>query len=231
MKHIVDLESWERRGNYTFFRDHLNAWYSVTTELDCTESYEQSKQTGRSFFLRYLYAALRAANEVPAFRYRMDAQGQIVWYDTVDIITPIALPSGNFCTVRIPYQVDFDEFAARAEHLIQENARSGDPYGVEQSIFASGEYDIVHLSAVPRLYFTAMTYTWYRIGQGCTHPLMTAGKAISRAERWVMPFSVYVNHAFVDGSHLSTFFEKMQSFLSSPLDRMSSSANKEGALG
>ena len=75
MKHIVDLESWERRGNYAFFRDHLNAWYSVTTELDCTESYEQSKQTGRSFFLRYLYAALRAANEVPAFRYRMDAQG------------------------------------------------------------------------------------------------------------------------------------------------------------
>ena len=213
MKHRVDLETWERRGNYEFFREHLNAWYSVTTEIDCTESYLQSKKTGTSFFLRYLYTVLRAANEVKELRYRTDAQGQIVWYDTVDIITPIALPSGNFCTVRIPYQADFEAFSAQATQLMAEDALSGDPYGVEQAIFASGEYDIVHLSAVPRLYFTSITYTSYRIGQGCTHPLMTAGKVVSRADRWVMPFSIYVNHAFVDGSHLSAFFEIIQKML------------------
>lgn len=213
MKHRVDLETWERRGNYEFFREHLNAWYSVTTEIDCTESYLQAKKTGASFFLRYLYAVLRAANEVKELRYRMDAQGQIVWYDTVDIITPIALPSGNFCTVRIPYQTDFDVFAAQAERLMDEDSLSENPYGVEQAIFASGEYDIVHLSAVPRLYFTSITYTSYRAGQGCTHPLMTVGKVVPKADRWVMPFSIYVNHAFVDGSHLSTFFEMIQKML------------------
>lgn len=213
MKHIVDLATWERRGNYEFFQEHLNSWYAVTTEIDTTGAFVQSKATGSSFFLRYLFAVLRAANEVKEFRYRTDAQGRVVWYDTVDIITPVALPTGNFCTVRIPYCPDFDAFAGQAAQWMKEAALSGDPYGVEKQIFSSGEYDIVHLSAVPRLYFTSITYTSYRKGQGCTHPLMTAGKVVQRGDRWMMPFSVYVNHAFVDGIHLSTFFEKIQATL------------------
>ena len=37
MKHIIDIDTWERRDNYGFFRTFLNSWYSVTTEIDCTE--------------------------------------------------------------------------------------------------------------------------------------------------------------------------------------------------
>ena len=33
MKHIVDIETWERRDNYAFFRDFLNPWISVATEI------------------------------------------------------------------------------------------------------------------------------------------------------------------------------------------------------
>lgn len=36
MKHIIDIDTWERRDNYGFFRTFLNSWYSVTTEIDCT---------------------------------------------------------------------------------------------------------------------------------------------------------------------------------------------------
>lgn len=38
MKHIIDIDTWERRDNYGFFRTFLNSWYSVTTEIDCTEA-------------------------------------------------------------------------------------------------------------------------------------------------------------------------------------------------
>ena len=31
MKHIIDIDTWERRDNYGFFRTFLNSWYSVTT--------------------------------------------------------------------------------------------------------------------------------------------------------------------------------------------------------
>ena len=36
MKHIIDIDAWERRDNYGFFRSFVNSWYSVTTEIDCT---------------------------------------------------------------------------------------------------------------------------------------------------------------------------------------------------
>ena len=34
-----------------------------------------------------------------------------------------------------------------------------------------------------------------------------------RQGRLLMPLSIYVNHAFVDGSHLSQFFQKIEQHL------------------
>ena len=103
MKHIIDIETWERRDNYNFFRNFHNSWISITSEVDCTEAFPAAKAAKRSFFLYYLYAVLRAANEVKEFRFRTDKNGQVVYHDQVDIISPIAVPGKTFYTVRIPY--------------------------------------------------------------------------------------------------------------------------------
>lgn len=210
MKHLIDLENWERLDNFNFFRSYVNSWYSVTTEIECTEAFVTAKSTGTSFFLRYLHAVLCAANEVEALRYRVDRNGQVVLYDTVDIITPIAVPGKTFVTVRIPYDPDFDSFQTKARELISRVSPDGDPYGVEKELYAKGDYDVIHLSAVPKMYFTSITYTVCEAGNGCTHPLSTMGKVIQRGKQSIMPFSVYVDHAFVDGEHLSRFFEKIE---------------------
>ena len=86
MKHIIDIETWERRDNYNFFRNFHNSWISITSEVDCTEAFPAAKAAKRSFFLYYLYAVLRAANEVKEFRFRTDKNGQVVYHDQVDII-------------------------------------------------------------------------------------------------------------------------------------------------
>ena len=72
MRHIVDIETWERWDNYNFFRGFVNSWYSITTEIDCTEASAAARASGHSFFLYYLYAVVRSANEVPELRYRTD---------------------------------------------------------------------------------------------------------------------------------------------------------------
>ena len=53
MRHIVDIETWERRDNYNFFRGFVNSWYSITTEIDCTEASAAARASGHSFFLYY----------------------------------------------------------------------------------------------------------------------------------------------------------------------------------
>lgn len=39
MKHPVDIDNWNRRENYLFFRDFANPYYSVTSQVDVTEAY------------------------------------------------------------------------------------------------------------------------------------------------------------------------------------------------
>ena len=107
MKHIINIDTWERKDNYNFFRGFANSWIAITSEADCTEAFARAKERGHSFFLYYLYAITRAVNEIKELRYRWDKNGQVVYHDTVDVITPIAVPGRTFYTVRIPYHPDF----------------------------------------------------------------------------------------------------------------------------
>ncbi|WP_295939839.1 CatA-like O-acetyltransferase [uncultured Alistipes sp.] len=213
MMHIVDIETWERKDNYNFFRNFLNPWISIATEVDCTEARAAAKATGRSFFLYYLYAVVRSANEIREFRYRTDSRGKVVYHDTVDIITPIAVPGRTFFTVRIPYHADFEKFYAEARSIVTDIPADGDPYGVEKILQAQGDYDVVHLSATPNLYFTSVTYAQGAPGCPTEYPLMNAGKAVMREGRLVMPLSIFVSHAFVDGAHIALFFSLIEQHL------------------
>ena len=35
MKHLIDIDTWERKDNYLFFRDFHNSWIAMTSEVDC----------------------------------------------------------------------------------------------------------------------------------------------------------------------------------------------------
>ena len=205
MKHIINIDTWERKDNYNFFRGFANSWIAITSEADCTEAFARAKEREHSFFLYYLYAITRAVNEIKELRYRWDKNGQVVYHDTVDVITPIAVPGRTFYTVRIPYHSDFDMF--------YREARSGDPYGTDKQIAEQGDFDVFLLSATPKLYFTSITYTQQSVGHPLDYPLMNAGKAITRAGRLYMPIALTISHAFADGAHISLFFEKVEQIL------------------
>lgn len=213
MKHIIDTETWERKGVYDFFRNSLNSWYSITTELDCTEVYAAAKAAGRSFYLYYLYAILRGVNEIPEFRYRTDARGNIVLHDQVDVISPIAVPGHTFYTVRIPYHEDFERFYAEARAIVTDIPENGDPFEADKKLERQGDYDVFLVSVSPNLYFTALTYAKEVPGHSTQYPLLNVGKAIQRGERMVMPFAVFVNHSFVDGTHIEQLLERVETYL------------------
>ncbi len=213
MKHIVDIHTWERKDNYNFFRGFANSWISITGEVECTEAYASAKASGRSFFLHYLYAILRAVNEIKELRYRWDKNGQVVYHDTVDVISPIAVPGKTFYTVRIPYREDFEAFYAEARRIVTSIPADGDPYGTDKQIAEQGDFNVFLLSATPKLYFTSVTYTQQSVGHPLDYPLMNAGKAIRRDGRLYMPIALTASHAFADGAHISLFFEKVERYL------------------
>lgn len=213
MKHIIDIDNWERRDNYRFFLGFHNSWITLTTEVDCTGALPAAKAAHRSFFLYYLYAILHAANQVKEFRFRTDKDGHVVYHDTVDIITPIAVPGKTFYTVRIPYHEDFERFYAEAYDIVHHIPEDGDPYATDKAIMEQGDYDIIQLSAIPDLYFTSLSCTQMAPGRPQDYPLMNVGKVVAREGCLVMPLAFTVNHAFVDGAHIATFVQLIEKTL------------------
>ena len=74
-RQIVDIETWERKDNFNFFRNFLNPCITITSEVECTAAKEKAKKNGQSFFIHYLYAILRAAKQINELGERLEVTG------------------------------------------------------------------------------------------------------------------------------------------------------------
>lgn len=213
MKHIVDYESWERKDNFSYFKDFLNPFIAVTSEVKCGGCKTKTRREGSSFFLSYLYAILRAVNEIKELKYRVDSKGQIVIYDRIDVLSPIKMKeNGKFYTVRILYNENFEEFYQDAQAAIQNIPEDGDPYAVENAEAEKDSINVVLVSAVPDLYFTSIVPT-QKHKNGSDYPLITVGKAVQREGEAIMPITLAVHHGFIDGFHIADFFRRVEVYL------------------
>ncbi len=212
MKHIIDINTWERKENYEFFLGFQNPTISITSEVECAGAKARAKAAGESFFLHYLYAVLRAVNEIPEFRFRIDAEGRVVYFDHVDMLTPIKVKeNGRFFTIRLPWNTDFQTFYTTAKAIINDIDPNGNPYDMEK-VGGKDLLDVILLSATPDLYFTSLPCTQEH-RHGSNYPLMNAGKAILKEGKLVMPIAMTIHHGFIDGHHLSLFYKKVEEFL------------------
>ena len=74
MKTIIDVNKWERAEHFSFFRTFLDPMIGLTTNIAC-ERFKWIGSGEKSNFLITLHAILKAANEMEAFRYRIDKNG------------------------------------------------------------------------------------------------------------------------------------------------------------
>jgi len=215
MKKIIDIENWNRRDNFRFFQNFINPCISITSEVECSFARQNARDTNRSFFIYYLYAILRAVNEIDELRYRIDSQKRIFLYESVDVLSPIKVgKDGKFSTVRIPWKADFEEFYQTAYEIIRNVSKDEDPYAYTRDAKKEEDdkYNVILVSATPDLYFTSITHT-QELPTGSDYPLLNVGKAIIRENKLVMPVAIYVHHGFVDGKHLSDFYKKVEMYL------------------
>jgi len=217
MMKIIDIDTWKRKDNFHFFSKFLNPCISITSEVDCSAAKKRSSEEKQSFFITYLYSILKAANDIEELRYRIKRNGQVVLYDSLDVLTPIQVnEDGKFVTVRIPWNRDFRSFYESADDVIK-NAKkiNNNPYAYteEHDSLDDINYNVILVSATPHLYFTSVTHTLEH-RNGSDFPLLNVGKAVLKEGKLVMPVAIYIHHGLVDGKHIGDFFEKIERFLS-----------------
>lgn len=203
VKHVIDISTWSRRGNFEFFRDFINPNLGVTVRVDASHAYHAAKTKGVSFFLSYFYAILGAVNEIPEFHYRFDQEDNVVYYDRIDGLAPIRVEEkDNFAEMVFPFAEDFDAFCQTAREVIA-LAASTDPYEQAETMT---DYNVILVSALPKLDFSSFCNT-QRDRRGNDYPLCVIGKM---GYDKTMSISITVHHGFADGEHISRFFELVQ---------------------
>ena len=109
MKTLLDLENWNRKEHYLFFKQFQEPFFGLTVEIDCTKAYATAKELGTSFFVYYLHKTLVAVNTIECFRYRINDDA-IYIYDTIDVSATIMREDQTFGFSLIEYSPDFEVF-------------------------------------------------------------------------------------------------------------------------
>jgi len=205
MKEKIDIDTWIRKDHFIFFSTFGEPFFGVTVDVDCTATYKEAKEKSVSFFLLYLHKSLAAANAIEPFSYRI-IDGEVWKYDRVNAAATINRPNGTFGFGYMDFYEDFEDFKTEA---IKEIEKVQATTGLIPS--ASGE-NVIHYSALPWLNFTSLSHARnFAFQDSC--PKISFGKVRDENGKKIMPVSIHVNHALMDGYHVAQFVDAYQELL------------------
>ena len=210
MPRYIDLDTWARREVFEFYLPFDKPYFNVCTRLDVTNLIGAlKKRKGTSVWLTYHYFALKAANEIEPFRYRL-RQGKVLVHDVINGGSTFLLPNETFTLVYFDYAESFSKFIEGATRAVEE-IRNGD------GVFRPRHEDDarIHCTTLPWIAFTSFSHA-RRWGREDSVPKISFGKFTDESGRTLMPFSVEVHHSLVDGLHVGRYIARIEEMLAQP---------------
>jgi chloramphenicol O-acetyltransferase type A len=209
MAGYLDVANWPRREVFEFFLGFDKPYFNVSTRLDITNLLALLRQRPKiRVSLAYHYFALRVANEIEPFHYRLRA-GKVFVHDVIHGGTTVMLPNETFTLGYFDYHENFEEFIAGADNAIREVESGDGAFNPDPSD------DRIHFTTLPWLAFTSFSHArnW---GSEDSIPKIAFGKFINEHERTLLPFSVEVHHALMDGLHVGRYVSRLEECLAEP---------------
>ena len=102
MKRVINLDNWNRKEHFKFFSALDDPFWGITTTVDFTSIYQQSKNMEVSFFLYSVHFLLKCINATTAFKLRIE-NGEVVEYAISEHIEFAGVHSGD-ATLVFPAQ-------------------------------------------------------------------------------------------------------------------------------
>jgi len=205
---IINLETWQRRVHFDFFKTMSMPHFNLTANVDITSFYPVVKQHETSFTVAVIYVLARVANEIPEFRLRIQ-DDQLVEYAVVHPSTTILVDEDIFSFCFFEFAEDFSVFSVNAAEQIESvksNLKLEDPPDVDKYLF---------MTSIPWVSFTSMMHP-ISLNPADSVPRICWGKFFQQGDRLLMPLGVQAHHALMDGVHLGRYYEKVQAYLDQP---------------
>lgn len=204
MKTLLDLDNWNRKEHFLFFKQMQEPFFGVTVEIDCARAYQTSKILDISFFIYYLHKTLVAVNTIENFRYRI-SNTHIYVYDRIDGSATISREDGTFGFSLIEYNPDIKIFEQTA---LAEIERIQNTTGLFTRDFQHD--NVIHFSAIPWLNFTSLSHARsMTFPDSC--PKISFGKMMAAENgKRTMTMSVHVHHGLMDAMHVGQMVDCFQ---------------------
>ena len=199
---IIDMNTYPRRAHFDYFRSLQNPMLGVTVDVDVTALQAFCKAENCSFYLAFMRCAALAANGVPQLRQRI-RNGVIVEYDACGTSHVELREDGayGYCTLYY-HDRPFREYLEYAE---AERLRCREAASIEEDDDVEGLYFV---TSVPWLHYTQLIQP--TSGGDESNPRISWGKyEVDARGRLMLPVTVLVHHALVDGLHLARFYQNL----------------------
>ena len=199
---VLDLENWKRKSTYDFFQTFDVPFYNITANIDVSNLKKFCAKNQQSYFITALYLSQKTINQVENFRLRL-ANNQVRLYQTTQAGSTILLEDETFGFCYFPIENEMHEFIDKGKTAIA-NFKANPHFEAR-----NGDLNMIYYSMIPWISFTSFQHA-RRHEDGDSVPRIVFGKYFKENGKWLMPISVEVHHALVDGLHVGQYFEILQ---------------------
>lgn len=203
----LDLDKWKRKEHFNFFYRMDYPHFNICANIDATKFLDYVKANEILFYYAMVYASTYAANAVENFRYRI-REGKVILHDKIHAaFTDLDENEGDlFKLVTVEMKDDLLEFVKYTE----EKSRKQSAYFNLNEL--AGRDDLIYITCIPWISFTHISHT-ISLNKNDSAPRISWGKYFFENDKVLLPFSVQVNHALVDGIHIGEYLSKLQNYL------------------
>ena len=198
----IDIDTWDRKEHYAFFKNLDIPQYEMTFELDITSFYHKIKENKQSFYFQMMHLVMDVINDLEPFKYRM-VDDHVYLYDCVHpSFTDRMGDSTLFKIVTTPFIKDSKTFILEAKR--RSNAQHSF-IDLEQE----KRQDLVYITSFPWASYIAASNA-INIDSKDAIPRASWGKFFMKENRVFLPFTLRVHHSFVNGYDVGLFIENIQ---------------------
>ena len=208
---VIDLESWGRSSHWNYYRNILKAAICVTKRIDVTTVHDYCKKKGLHFSPVFLHAVCKTVNSMECTRiFALEDGNPAIWEQVHPNFTIFHEDDKTFSDLWIEYDPNLEVFLENYRWTMEEY---GDRHGIK--IRDNQPPNFFCISGVPWMtYESVSTYSAGDRGPAL-FPILNYGKYEEIDGRLIMPFSINIAHASMDGYHIAMFFEELQKSIDS----------------
>ncbi|MBU2971888.1 chloramphenicol acetyltransferase [Pseudoalteromonas sp. C2R02] len=206
----IDLKTWPRAQHFEFFKGFSDPYFNITVNLNVKDLFVFAKNNRLSFFHSYLFLTLKAANNYQPMCLRIKNDDALA-VKPVNASVVQLCEDESFRFSYIDYDNNFNQFDSKAK-LAADKAKRADFISNDFNN-NEGQLNTLHISVLPWLNFTSFKHATH-LPNELGIPKLVYGEYDKSSG--MMPLSIEVHHALMDGVHVAKFVKLLQSYFDEP---------------